>query len=418
MHTFTHNSMSSLIHLQGVIIYKINEDNEKFSVTISQPRAPSNCIHCNSKNFIKNGKGRIRKLRHGMVISGKMLFLLWKSRRFKCNNCKKTWTIKPPGYLVDGRKRSTRHCRNQALRTLKTNSFNNTSKQTGLSHGTLKEILHTFMSTKPLLNIPNNGPLVLGVDEHGRAKRKLSTTITLIKPERRLLGLLPEATSIKLVEWVQKYMPEDQRMRVEEISMDMTKSLKKQLRILFPKAKFVMDHFHVIAYLNNIIRDEYLFKTRYGNLSKEQKMNLPLRTTKSLSVTRLLYQGGAHWKEKDNEKVKAVFTVMPRIAELWYAKEEVRAIYRESLDKNEARERWEYVLSLLPTVAKRTLRIHLEEILNYFDNKTTNAFTEGVHTKIKLLKRMSFGIKNPQVYVEKLELGFVEPQKLIHNHTY
>jgi len=74
---------------------------------------------------------------------------------------------------------------------------------------------------------------------------------------------------------------------------------------------------------------------------------------------------------------------------------------RESLDKNEARERWQYVLSLMPDIAKKTLSIRLEEILNYFDNKTTNAFTEGCHTKVKSLKRISFGLRNPQVYVEK-----------------
>lgn len=67
---------------------------------------------------------------------------------------------------------------------------------------------------------------------------------------------------------------------------------------------------------------------------------------------------------------------------------------------------------------KKTLTEKLEEILNYFDNKTTSGFTEGVHTKIKLLKRLSYGLRNPQSYVEKLELGFVEPKLLISNHTF
>ncbi len=36
MHTFTHNTMSSLLNLQGVIIYKITEYEEKFKVKIGQ----------------------------------------------------------------------------------------------------------------------------------------------------------------------------------------------------------------------------------------------------------------------------------------------------------------------------------------------------------------------------------------------
>ena len=97
-------------------------------------------------------------------------------------------------------------------------------------------------------------------------------------------------------------------------------------------------------------------------------------------------------------------------------KEEVRAIYKESLSKQEAGERWQFVLTLLPDLAKNTLTEKLEEILNYFDNRTPTGFVEGVHTKIKLLKRLSYGLRNPQVYVEKLELGFVEHKKLISNH--
>jgi len=169
-------------------------------------------------------------------------------------------------------------------------------------------------------------------------------------------------------------------MRVIEVSMDMTKSLKKQIKLLFPRAKFVIDHFHVIAYLNNIIRDEYQFTIRYGYLSKEDKAKLQIRT-KGMGIVRLLYQRGRHWTERDREKIKTVFKVMPR-------------------------------------VAKRTLKSNLEDILNYFDKKTTNAFTEGCHTKVKLLKRISFGLKNHQVYVEKLELGFVQPNLLTTNHRY
>jgi len=30
MHTFTHNTMSSLLHLQGAIIYKVTEIKESF----------------------------------------------------------------------------------------------------------------------------------------------------------------------------------------------------------------------------------------------------------------------------------------------------------------------------------------------------------------------------------------------------
>jgi transposase len=36
-----------------------------------------------------------------------------------------------------------------------------------------------------------------------------------------------------------------------------------------------------------------------------------------------------------------------------------------------------------------TLKHWREPILNHFENHTTNGFTEGCHTKIKMLKRVS-----------------------------
>ena len=417
MRTFTHNTMSSLLNLQGVIIYKIDEYEKEFIVKIGQPRKPTKCPFCSDSHIIKHGKGRKRKLKHGQAVNGKKIILHWQGKRFKCNYCHKTWSTKPPDSLVRGEEQSTKYCKQQALRMLQNNSFNNTKKQTGLSYNTLKQALHTFMIKKPLLDIPKKGNLILGIDEHARAKQKLATTITLLYPKQQLLGLLPHATSKELINWSKENMNYETRLRVKEIGMDMTKSLRRQLKILFPNAKFVMDHFHVIAYLNRLIAEEYRFLTKYGNLSKKDKLKLPCRG-KGMGIVRLLYRGSDSWNNYNFLKIKTVFEIMPRVAELWYAKEEVRSIYRECKSKNEARERWQFVLSLMPDVARNTLTEKLEEILNYFDNKTTTGFTEGVHTKVKLLKRISYGLKNPQVYVEKLEFGFVKPELLIGNHTF
>ena len=46
-------------------------------------------------------------------------------------------------------------------------------------------------------------------------------------------------------------------------------------------------------------------------------------------------------------------------------------------------------------------------ILNYFHHQTTNAYTEGVHTKMKLIKRLSHGYKNVEVYIKKVLLSFI-----------
>ncbi|MCF7820770.1 MAG: transposase [Candidatus Pacebacteria bacterium] len=285
-----------------------------------------------------------------------------------------------------------------------------------VSYGVLRKILLTKVEDNSLFKLPKDQEITLGIDEHARLKKKLATTITLIKPQKQLLGIIAKSTSQATKEWIDNNFSLEERLRIKEICVDMTKSLKKPLQLAFPEAKFTIDKFHVVAYLNNLIKEEYSFSSKYG-LREKDKRKLPQRT-KAMHISRILAQDGNSWDKKKKDKVKTVFSLMPRVAELWYAKEEVRAIYKECLDKKEARDRWQFVLKLMPEVAKSTLAKHLEEILNYFDTYNTNAFTEGVHTKIKKQKRVSYGIKNPEIYVKKMELAFIPKEKLILPHTF
>jgi transposase len=52
----------------------------------------------------------------------------------------------------------------------------------------------------------------------------------------------------------------------------------------------------------------------------------------------------------------------------------------------------------------RTLERWSPHILNFFDHRTTNAYTEGIRTKIKMIKRVSFSLRSVQIYIRKMLL--------------
>ena len=52
----------------------------------------------------------------------------------------------------------------------------------------------------------------------------------------------------------------------------------------------------------------------------------------------------------------------------------------------------------------RTVQRWSPYILNFFDSRTTNAYTESIHTKIKMIKRVSFGFRNVDIYIRKMLL--------------
>jgi len=55
-----------------------------------------------------------------------------------------------------------------------------------------------------------------------------------------------------------------------------------------------------------------------------------------------------------------------------------------------------------------------QEFSTAIDNHTTNGFTEGCNTKIKMLKRISYGLRNVEVYWRKMLLGFVPSRSYFH----
>ena len=57
--------------------------------------------------------------------------------------------------------------------------------------------------------------------------------------------------------------------------------------------------------------------------------------------------------------------------------------------------------AMLPSAAD-TLNSHIDEICNYFINRTTSGVTEGLNTRIKLILRQSYGFKNFDLMKEKL----------------
>jgi transposase len=43
---------------------------------------------------------------------------------------------------------------------------------------------------------------------------------------------------------------------------------------------------------------------------------------------------------------------------------------------------------------RKRMNVHVIGICNYFENRTTNGLIEGMNTKIKLIKRKSYGFAN------------------------
>ena len=99
----------------------------------------------------------------------------------------------------------------------------------------------------------------------------------------------------------------------------------------------------------------------------------------------------------------------PEVGAAWRLKEAFADIY-ESADRAEAGRRFDDWmrrvegpgLSELAATA-RVVDSWREQILNYFDDRQTNAFAEGITNKIKVMKRRGYGHRRSDRYRHKVQ---------------
>jgi transposase len=197
--------------------------------------------------------------------------------------------------------------------------------------------------------------------------------------------------------------PDEAKSRVKEVCIDMKSSYLTVLKEVFPNAIIVVDRFHVVKDMIKRVEEMRRIMQTEGKIGNE-KMNrfLFAKNREDLS-------------EKEQEKIKKIFEKskkFPALQNVYFVKEKVREIYR-ARNKKEAERKFDMLISQLEQFEvgkiremRDTLKRWRPYILNFFESRTTNAFIEGCHNKIKLLKRMSYGFRNFNNYVLKITLAF------------
>jgi transposase len=82
---------------------------------------------------------------------------------------------------------------------------------------------------------------------------------------------------------------------------------------------------------------------------------------------------------------------------MYQIKEAIREIFEGQITRDEAFDKFlewtETAYQYFPKSCD-TIRRWIEEILAYFDHRTTQGVVEGINQKIKLIKRKAYGLSN------------------------
>jgi len=177
----------------------------------------------------------------------------------------------------------------------------------------------------------------------------------------------------------------------------MTHTLLAVVEEEVPEVRIVVDYFHVIQDANRRVDEARKIEP------EGSKVDIPRK---------LFLVGKEKLIPREKESVESYGQKYPSLKEFYWRKEALRTfdqLKRKSLAEKRLKDLMDMTrLSDDATMVRwrRTLKRWNRYILNFFDRRTTNAYTEGIHTKIKMIKRVRFGFRNVEIYIRKVLLCF------------
>jgi transposase len=159
-----------------------------------------------------------------------------------------------------------------------------------------------------------------------------------------------------------------------------------------PRAKVVVDRFHVMKQLNSRLTQ---LRTAYQRQCEPE-------IRKILKGSRwIIVRNRCELSKKQAEQLDQILEVCPKIRTLYLLKEEFRTIFEKiKCRKRAARFLDTWALKAECTgdkfIAKfcKTLKNWRDEILNYFIERITNGFVEGINNALRATIRMAYGYRN------------------------
>lgn len=272
----------------------------------------------------------------------------------------------------------------------------------------------------------NLGPY-LSIDETALSQGELYTIITNkeAKGRKGALVAMVKGTNSDKVRQVLAKISDSKRNKVKEVTLDMAATMEKIVRRSFPKAILVTDRFHVQKLAYDAVQ-EMRIQIRWEALEQENKeielskeVGKPFvaevlangDTLKQLLARSryLLFKSKSSWTPSQIHRAEILFERYPTLEQAYNLSIQLGQIFHATKDKGVAFTKlaqWydkveKAGFKSFNTVA-RSIQSHYLTILNYFNNRSTNASAESFNAKIKSFRSQFRGVRNVSFFLFRL----------------
>ena len=215
------------------------------------------------------------------------------------------------------------------------------------------------------------------------------------------------------------------RKGVREVTLDLSPTMMKIARRVFPMAYLTNDRFHVQRLFYDAIDDlriTYRWMARdieneeIRRCREEKREYVPFRyrngdTRKQLlaRAKHILTKNQVNWTESQRIRAEIIFETYPELRYAYRLAQELTEIYNSKSSLEVARTklaRWYNAVEAMDFGAFQTVlntfRNHYSTILNFFVNRDTNAFAESFNSKVKAFRNQFRGVRDIPFFLYRL----------------
>lgn len=390
--------LETLLNIPDIAVEKaeINGDGDVI-ITVGSTAEGTICNKCGGEICKPYGHAGEITLRH-MSVCGRETHIRIRPPRYQCVRCEGgPVTNQKMSWYEQGSPHTTAY-ENHVLVRLIGSTAADVSTGEHLGYEAVMGIIDRRIDTKVNWNDIENID-TLGTDEISLKKghRNFVTVVTAIADGKLVILAVLPGREKKTVKKFFKSIPKRLRKKVRTVCSDMYEGFVNAAKEVFGKrTRIVVDRFHVAR----------LYRDDLDGLRKKEMRRLK----DELSEEEYGKPEGAMWalrknpkklKPEDTELLERLFGHSPELETAYRLCQELTGIFEEDISKSEAKRRignWKLRVGLngLDCYDKflKTYEKWSEEITNYFADRRTSGFVEGLNNKIKVIKRRCYGILN------------------------
>lgn len=286
----------------------------------------------------------------------------------------------------------------------------------------------TRYSQTPYIAFPENCGANLSIDETALSKDELFTIVTNKDAHGgpgTLVAMLYGTKVSEIVAVLEEAIPAWRRIRVKEVTCDLSSAMMESVRISFPQALITNDRFHVQQLFNEAMDDlriEIRHQVRKDEATVQEMCReagqpyVPIKARNGetwpqilVRTKRALMVSPDRWSTDQKERMEILFENYPQMEQAYGVMQNLRNIFNQKVDylkggallmkwfkevEQLGREHFNTVI--------RTFKNNYKTIINYFRTRATNASAESFNAKIKMFRTQLKGVSDPLFFIFRL----------------